>query len=513
MQADVVIVGGGPAGAAAGRLLAAWGHAVLLFAKRGSAAETLAESIPPSCRKLFQAIGVLDAVDAAGFYRSTGNTIWWGPGESRSECFADGELGYQVRRRELDQLLVAQAEAAGVRVVHSPVRRVELEPPATDDPRARVYVAGESDGERAAPVAARVVLDCSGRAGVIARQGLRHHGGSPATLAVAGVWRRSAGWPLDEPSHTLVEAYRDGWAWSVPIEPSRRYVTVMVDPRVTELDRGGDLAATYRREVDKTAQLSRLTDAAELEGPPWACDASVYSAKRYIGAAFALVGDAASFIDPLSSFGVKKALASAWMAAIVTNTCLVRPEMTEAAHDFYAGREAEVFSSYARQTAEYFRDAAAAHDHPFWTGRSSVEDDLMLNQPVSVDVAALRQDTAVQAAFAAVKRSQVIALVPGDRLRVEHRPGVSGREVVLEDWLVLETHGLGRLVARFVRGVDLPALVRMAGGCRHVPDLFEAYNLRHPPVILPDFLGTLSLLLAAGALKNTVNSAETRRSD
>jgi hypothetical protein len=38
----------------------------------------------------------------------------------------------------------------------------------------------------------------------------------------------------------------------------------------------------------------------------WACDASVHHATRYGGANFVLVGDAASFIEPLSSFGVKK---------------------------------------------------------------------------------------------------------------------------------------------------------------------------------------------------------------
>ena len=501
---DVVIVGGGPAGAAAGRLLAAWGHAVVLFTKAGAAANTLAESIPPSCRKLFRVLGVLDAVDAGGFHRSTGNTFWWGAGESRSERFADGELGYQVSRRELDRVLLTQAEAAGVRVIRAPVRRVTL--PA-DDPaaRPRVQVADDAGSDAAMSVEARVVLDCSGRAGVIARHGFRRQVGAPSTLAIAGVWRRAGGWPLPEPTHTLVEAYHDGWAWSVPLGPEIRYLTVMVDPRATDLDRAGNLGATYRRELDKTSRISRLTEGASLDRAPWACDASVYSASRCIGPGFALVGDAASFIDPLSSFGVKKALASAWMAAIVTNTCLVRPEMTEAAHTLYADREAEVFSSYARQTAGYFRDVATDHNHPFWTGRSSVEDQLVPDPPASVDVVALRADAEVQAAFAALKRSSSIAMAPGDRLSVERRPGIAGREVVLEERLVLETRALERVAVRFVRGVDLPALVRIAGDHAQVPDLFEAYTARHAAVTLPDFLGALSLLLASGSLRNVEN--------
>ena len=501
--ADVVIVGGGPAGAAAGRLLAAWGHTVLLVTKDTAGARTLAESIPPSCRKLFRVLGVLDAVDAAGFHRSTGNTFWWGAGKSRSERFADGELGYQVLRCELDHVLLAQAEAAGVRVVRAAVKRVIL-PADGAASRPKVLVADDAASD-VATVEARIVLDCSGRAGVIARQGFRRQVGAPSTLAIAGTWRRVGGWPLDEPSHTLVEAYRDGWAWSVPLRSETRYLTVMVDPRATDLDRRSDLAVSYRRELDKTGQISKLTEGATLEGAPWACDASVYSASRCIGPGFALVGDAASFIDPLSSFGIKKALASAWMAAIVTNTCLVNPEMSPSAHTLYADREAEVFASYVRQTAEYFQEVATDHDHPFWTGRSSVEDELVPESSSAVDVAALREDVEVQAAFAALKRSSSIALAPGDRLCVERWPGIAAREVVLEERLALETRALGRLTVRFVRGVDLPALVRLAGDHAQVPDLFEAYNARHAAVTLPDFLGALSLLLAAEALRNAEN--------
>lgn len=35
-----------------------------------------------------------------------------------------------------------------------------------------------------------------------------------------------------------------------------------------------------------------------------------------------------------------------------------------------------------------------------------------------------------------------------------------------------------------------------------VPELFELYNRRHPPVSLPDFLGALSVLIGKGMLVN-----------
>lgn len=65
------------------------------------------------------------------------------------------------------------------------------------------------------------------------------------------------------------------------------------------------------------------------------------------GDRFLLVGDAVSAIDPLSSFGVKKALASGWMAAAVTNTSLRNEAMRGPALELYDRREREAYSSYS----------------------------------------------------------------------------------------------------------------------------------------------------------------------
>jgi 2-polyprenyl-6-methoxyphenol hydroxylase-like FAD-dependent oxidoreductase len=63
---DVLVLGGGPAGAAAARLLASWGHAVRLIT-RVPGEPRLAVSIPPSCEKLFGVVGITGAIGRAGF--------------------------------------------------------------------------------------------------------------------------------------------------------------------------------------------------------------------------------------------------------------------------------------------------------------------------------------------------------------------------------------------------------------------------------------------------------------
>src|SRR5206468_265543 len=106
--------------------------------------------------------------------------------------------------------------------------------------------------------------------------------------------------------------------WSVPLSGAVRQVGAMVDDTSSRVGSGCGLTDAYRAEIAKARHLSRLLAAANLEHT-WACDAALYSSNRYAGPRFLLVGDAGSFIDPLSSFGIKKALASAWLASIVVN--------------------------------------------------------------------------------------------------------------------------------------------------------------------------------------------------
>lgn len=463
---EILVLGGGPAGCAAARLLALWGHRVRMVTKPATEDGIgLAESLTPSCGKFFDVLGIREAVDAAGFVRTTGNTVWWEGDTPRVERFAAGASGWQVTAPRLEAVMRRAARDAGVSIEERVVAP-----------------------EDAARLPARFRLDCSGRAGILARsRGGRVQQPGHRTVALSAVWRTGDGWGAVDPTHTLIESYADGWVWSVPIDQTRRAVAVMVDPRTSLLLRGEGALATYLGELQKTRRMQTLLAPAVRESAPTGWDASMYRSTYYAGDDWILAGDAASFVDPLSSAGVKKALASGWLAAIVVHTTVVRPAMADAARQFFADREADMYANFLTLTERHLQDAAVGQAQPFWTDRVEMREEGDRRGVESEERAA------IQTAFERLRAADGLRVAIGPEVRVESRAAISGSEIVLEPRLVTPADAAG---TRFLYDIDVVTLVELAPQYQDVPDLYDACVNRVGPMPLPAFLTALATAVA-----------------
>jgi flavin-dependent dehydrogenase len=380
-----------------------------------------------------------------------------------------------VFRPDFDRVLLDSAGSAGALVrAQARVRSV-----AFGDGEAAVDY--EQDG-RVSTITGRLVLDCSGRAGVVSRRFRRVQPGH-RTYALVGVWECER-WDFPDDTHTAVETFEDGWAWSVPVSSTARHVGVMVDPpslNATRLSFGvAGLGQRYSEAIAKTRALGRRLAGAALRCD-WACDASLYFSEPYAGPQFLLVGDAGSFIDPLSSFGVKKALASAWLAAVAAHTSLVHPDRRSVSFEFFSNWERRVYDTHLRRSRDFARAAYAEHPSAFWASRANIEIASRPGDEDEIETAASRFDT-----------TSSFDLRYADQVRFEEQPVVRGREIVLEKAFA------GGM--RFAGHVDLVTLAEMACRHRRVPELFDAYCQSCAPVPLPNVVGGLALLLARGIL-------------
>lgn len=462
---DVVVFGGGPASCAAAMLLSRLGYPVVMITRPPEPGRPdLCVSMTPSCSKVLGVVGLLDVVAAADLPPSGGNTVWWGDETPRVEPFEVNHRGWQVSLRRLETVLHPALRAAGVRIIERAVT-----------------------ADEAAALPARVRLDGSGRTGVLARRlagrrwTTRHR-----TVALSAVWECDQPWSVPDASHTLVEGYRDGWAWSVPVSTHRRVVAVMVDPRASELNRGTGSLETYRHELEKTRQFRCLISGARLVEGPTGWDASEYCATTYAGADWLVMGDAATFVDPLSSGGVKKALTSGWLAAITVHTSLRAPARAALAREFFAAREQEMFDGLHRLTRQFLATGTPSAGGAFWRDR------VLEDEPPATD-----QRPATEAAWHRIRSAERLTLQPGTVVWSE-RPAVRGSEIVPEWRLVVADHPAG---IRYLQDVDLRGLLEIAPQCQSIPDLYSRYCREAGPVGWPSLLTALSTAVARGWLR------------
>ena len=354
----MLVVGGGPAGAAAAAALHLDGLEVELVASAPRWPQPLGESLPPGTE------AELDALfGPTGFRREqhrpafANRSVWGGAGIDTAE-FIDNPFGHgwHIDRAAMDTSVLDAVRGQGVAVRTG--TRVAL--PAWKRDHWSVGL-----GHGGAEIRARAIVDATGRAATIARaRGARRR---RLDRLVAVHWLLPSTAESDHDATTLVEAVAPGWWYSTPV-PRGRVLAYMTDADLMP-GREARAPSDWRRRIAQAPSLRQTlaSSGCALNASARIVDASVAYLDHLSGPGWLATGDAAVSFDPLSSQGILTALvmgrrAGRALAAILTR-CDPEP-LTRYGTDY-----ASLLDAHLRLRAGYYGLEQRWPEAPFWSRR------------------------------------------------------------------------------------------------------------------------------------------------
>ena len=315
-QFDVAVIGAGPAGSVASALLRKKGYQVCVLEKQHFPRFVIGESLLPHCMEMLEEAGFADAVRAEpGFQLKNGAAFSWGSRYTEfdfTDKFSDGPgTTYQVRRAVFDKILIGEAAKQGVEV------RFGHGVTAFDNSGDFARLNIETDTGESYELTAKFVLDASGYGRVLPRLlDLETPSHLPPRQAHFTHIDDNIAHPKFDRNKILITTHpqhRDVWIWLIPFGDNRCSIGVVGTPDVL----AGESETVLKKFVYECPMLKEILDKAVWENDFPFRSIQGYSAnvKSLHGRHFALLGNAAEFLDPVFSSGVTIALHSAKLAA------------------------------------------------------------------------------------------------------------------------------------------------------------------------------------------------------
>lgn len=358
----VAVIGGGPAGATAARVLAETGTTVILIDARPRDGFLGGESLVPAARVILDELGLWERFRADGHLPCYGNISVWGTDIPVDTDFIRSPHGHgwHLDRSIFDTMLCGAARESGAELLR-PARLIRCE---RESSAWRLTIATEDGPET---LFCEWILDCTGRNARVARHLGVERIHEDGLLAFHARFRPAEAEEIDEDSRTLVESAPSGWFHTALLPSRERVVTFFTDAGTPWV----------RAATDREGFLGLLGETIHVRGKleehrytmlddPISTDARTSRLEQLHGDGWIAAGDAATAFDPLSSQGILSALYSGLKAGNAL------AEFIGGEGTALAGYDATVINVYDRFLENRLRFYAQERrwpESPFWRAR------------------------------------------------------------------------------------------------------------------------------------------------
>lgn len=358
LDADVIIVGAGPAGATAALNLAPFLR-VLVVDRRGSPSPRIGESLPAAARRLLADMGLWPSFLAEGHAPCHASRSVWGdamPVEADTLRDPDGH-GWHLDRARFERWLRSVAADRGAALLApASVGAVERQGDGG-------WQLALNRGGRLLSARARLLIDAGGRASPLARRcGARRTVRDKLVCGwLHGRAARQAG------GLTFINAEPGGWWYTAPLPNNHRVLAFHTDgdlPDAADARNGPCLLARAAAQPELQAVLAEAGFVAD--GPPGFCPAHSSALSPVAGDGWLAAGDAALGFDPLSSQGLFNALYTGMSAAEAGYRHL---HGDGAALPGYAADLSRIHAAYLSHLHAWYGQERRWPGQPFWQRR------------------------------------------------------------------------------------------------------------------------------------------------
>lgn len=314
-KTDVVIIGAGPSGAVAAAMLRNRGRTVEVIERQHFPRFSIGESLLPQSMHYLEEAGLLSAVMNCGFQFKDGAAFAWG--DSYTDIYFPDKMteGYgttfQVKRDEFDQALINGAIEKGAKVTFGE----EVTAFESDADGVKLTVKNEAGDFRT--VEARFCLDGSGFGRVLPRLlKLDKPSDFPTRRSVFCHIRDNIDSSEFDRNKILVSINPDEpqiWYWLIPLHNGLSSVGA-VGPEADITGAGETDQERLWNLISRAERMSKVLKNAEQVRPAGTIIGYACNVSSLVGPSFALLGNAAEFLDPVFSSGVTIAVKSASLA-------------------------------------------------------------------------------------------------------------------------------------------------------------------------------------------------------